>query len=104
MPWRGPCYRLMGWRAGIPPSGETGGIRERCKGRDGHPPGRRGPCLPNLRNAFEKLAIKTAMRYIANADLMAMGWQSTDRSVQHKNVLFPEHWAWDIAFRYQVSE
>ncbi len=49
MPWRGPCYRLMGWRAGIPPPGETGGKRESCKGRDGHPSGRRGPCLPTYR-------------------------------------------------------
>ena len=42
-----PAYRLMGWRAGNPPwGGMTGGKRESCKGRDGHPGGRREPCLP----------------------------------------------------------
>ena len=25
MPWRGPCFRLMGWRAGIPHRGRQGG-------------------------------------------------------------------------------
>lgn len=43
-----PAYLLMGWRAGIPPPGETGGRGKSCKGRDGHPSGRRGPCLPLL--------------------------------------------------------
>ena len=47
MPWRGPCYRLMGWWAGIPPPGETGGKGKKCKGRDGHLSGRREPCLPH---------------------------------------------------------
>jgi len=46
MPWRDACFRLMGWRAGIPPPGEIGGREKSCKGRDGHPSGRRGPCLP----------------------------------------------------------
>ena len=31
-----PAYRLMGWRAGIPPPGDDRGERESCKGRDGH--------------------------------------------------------------------
>jgi len=48
-----PAYLLMGWRAGNPPPGETGGTRERCKGRDGLPHGRRGPCLPNLMLGFQ---------------------------------------------------
>gem|GEM_PF-5505265 len=37
MPWRGPCYRLMGWRAGNLPPGDDRGERKSCKGRDGHP-------------------------------------------------------------------
>ena len=48
-PGASPAYRLMGWRAGIPPPGETGGRGKSCKGRDGHPSGRREPCLPPLR-------------------------------------------------------
>ena len=32
-----PAYRLMGWWAGNPPTGDDRGEREDCKGRDGHP-------------------------------------------------------------------
>ena len=32
MPWRGPCYRLMGWRAGIPPGGRQGGEGKAARG------------------------------------------------------------------------
>jgi len=36
MPWRGPCFRLMGWRREIP-FGDDRGERKSCKGRDGRP-------------------------------------------------------------------
>ena len=54
-PGAAPAYRLMGWWAGNPPPGDDRGESESCKGRDGHPSGRREPCLPTFLSFLERV-------------------------------------------------